>query len=370
MKYLQKLFEIENAYCNTDECNEIFFYAIKEAFQFHYSNCETYRKICEMEDFTPDNLQSHSDIPHIPHIMVNAFKWYTLKSMPDEKITFEFTSSGTSGQKSHILWDEESKKRQTLMRENIMKTLGLVSHEEVNYLIFAYAPEVSEKKGAAYAHQMYSTFAPAKEKFFAIRGNKYGMPFFDGEGVINKLLEYSKDEIPIRIIGFPAFIHEALTTMKERNIRLKFHEESLIITAGGWKDKEEKKIPIEVFKEEIETYLGIPGSRLRDIYGFVEHGVPYITCSKGHFHIPIYSRAFARKPGSLELLPPGEKGLLHVITPYNLAQPSLSVLSTDYVKIHKNCGCGIETDYIELLGRAGVKKHHGCALTATELLKK
>lgn len=116
--------------------------------------------------------------------------------------------------------------------------------------------------------------------------------------------------------------------------------------------------------------FGIGAGCLRDIYGFVEHGVPYITCSRGHFHVPIYARAFARRPGTLECLAYGEKGLLHVVSPYNLAQPALSVLSTDYVKIHRGCGCGIETDYLELLGRAGVKKHQGCAITATELLNR
>jgi phenylacetate-coenzyme A ligase PaaK-like adenylate-forming protein len=132
----------------------------------------------------------------------------------------------------------------------------------------------------------------------------------------------------------------------------------------------DEAISKEEFAEYVEEFLGIPGSCIRDVYGFVEHGVPYITCEKGHFHFPIYSRGFIRKPGTLELLKEGEKGLLQVITPYNLAQPNLSVLSTDYAIIKSDCDCGLKSPYILLQGRAGVKKHQGCAISATELLKK
>ncbi|RLG54132.1 MAG: acyl-protein synthetase [Candidatus Hydrothermarchaeota archaeon] len=301
--------------------------------------------------------------------MVNAFKWYTLKSIPDEEISFEFTSSGTSGQKSHILWDEASKERQRIMRERIMKTLGLVSDKKVNYILFAYSPEVGGKRGAAYAHRMYTTFAPTKEIFFTIRADSKGEPFFDVQGTIEAIKRFANDDVPVRFIGFPAFMHEILTIMRSKGIRLSLPEESLVITAGGWKDKEDKRIPIEMFQHEFYEVLGVKKSRIRDVYGFVEHGVPYITCPNGNFHIPIYSRAYARRPGSLDLVDYGEKGLLHVISPYNMAQPAISVLSTDYVRINRHCGCGIDTDYIEILGRAGVKKHQGCAITATELLK-
>ncbi len=178
-----------------------------------------------------------------------------------------------------------------------------------------------------------------------------------------------KDSIPLRIVGFPAFIYDTLLYMKAQNIRFQFQEKSLIIIAGGWKTAEAKSIPFDEFATLTKDFLGIDESRIRDVYGFVEHGVPYITCEHHHFHVPVYSRAFVRKPGTLEVLPEGEKGLLQVISPYNYAQPALSILSTDYAVIHSHCPCGRNGQYIELKGRAGLKKHEGCAITATELLK-
>ncbi len=370
MKYLDMLFEIEDAYCNSEYCIDIFFEAIREVFKFHYKNNEVYRKICDFEGFTPQNLKSFEELSRIPHIMVNVLKWYTLKTLPDDQIAYEFTSSGTSGQKSHILWDEASKQRQSLMRERIVKSLGMVSDKPVNYLVFSYSPEVAGNRGAAYSHYMYTTFAPAKERFFAIHKDPKGAAVFDSEGALKKLTQYAKDkDTPVRIVGFPAFIHEMVSILKEKGLSFEFHPESLVITGGGWKDKEEKKINFDEFKKEINETMGIPLNRFRDVYGFVEHGVPYITCEYGHFHVPIYAWAYARKPGHLEILGNDKKGLLHLLSPYNLAQPSLSILSTDYGAIKTGCPCGIERPYIELLGRAGKQKHKGCAITAAELLK-
>jgi hypothetical protein len=36
----------------------------------------------------------------------------------------------------------------------------------------------------------------------------------------------------------------------------------------------------------------------------------------------------------------------------------------------KECGCGVETPWFEILGRAGTSKNKSCAIAAAELLKK
>jgi phenylacetate-coenzyme A ligase PaaK-like adenylate-forming protein len=371
MEYLDKLFAIEDAFCSKDECKHIFFMATKEVFEFHYKNNQIYKKVCDGEGFVPDDLKQYEDLNNIPHIMVNVLKWYDLKTLPDDKIAYEFTSSGTSGQKSHILWDESSRERQSLMRERVAQAVGIPDNKPVNYIVFSYDPKVADSKGAAYAHDQYTHFAPAKNKFYAINNNNLrGVVRFDEEGLLKKLDEYAKDkDTPVRFIGFPAFMHETVLFLKDLGRSFEFHKDSMVITAGGWKDKEDKKISVDEFKNEMYERFGIAKNRFRDIYGFVEHGVPYITCSEGHFHIPIYSLAFARKPGSLEFLENGQKGLLHFLSPYNIAQPTISILSTDYGIVKDGCGCGIDRPYLELLGRAGKQKHKGCAITAGELLK-
>lgn len=366
---LKRLFELD-AFAAGTEADARFLAATRDACDYHLQRCEVYRALCRQSDFRPEDLQVIEDLQRIPWLMVNVFKRYHLLSAPESEIVATFTSSGTSGQKSQIAWDQGSMERQDAMRNAIVKGLGLVSDEPVNYLIFAYAPQIAGGKGAAHAHSRYAGFAPAAESFYAIHADQQGEATFSVDECIGRMGAFAESGLPLRIIGFPAFAWRVLQELERRQMRLRFPAGSLIILAGGWKGAQDEAVPKSVFNDVAAGYLNIPASRIRDIYGFVEHGVPYMTCDAGRLHVPVYSRAFIRRPGTLELLPKGERGLLQVISPYNLAQPSLSVLATDYAILGDNCPCGLKTANMEIVGRAGVAKHQGCAITAAELLNK
>jgi hypothetical protein len=143
--------------------------------------------------------------------------------------------------------------------------------------------------------------------------------------------------------------------------------DSWVQTGGGWKTHADEEIPKDDFRKLIEERLGIPSHHVRDLFGMVEHGIPYVDCELGNMHIPNFARVYIRSAKG-ELLPLGEKGLIHFICSYNRSYPCLSVLSTDYGKI-ENCSCSIGGPILKILGRAGKSKHKGCAIKATELLK-
>jgi phenylacetate-coenzyme A ligase PaaK-like adenylate-forming protein len=366
---LRRLFELD-AFDAGERADARFLDATRDACAHHIRHCEIFRNLCRQEGFAPDRLQSMNDLPRIPWLMVNVFKRYHLTSVPESEIVATFTSSGTTGLKSHIAWDRGSMERQDAMRAAIMRGMGLVSDGPVNYLIFAYAPDIAGAKGAAHAQSRYAGFAPAADSFYAIHADGQGEPAFDAGECIDRLRAFAETGLPVRIIGFPAFAWRVLREMERRDARLRFPEGGLFILAGGWKGAQNESVPKTVFADIAAARLNIRAARIRDVYGFVEHGVPYMTCEANRFHVPVYSRAFVRRPGTMELLPNGERGLLHVISPYNLAQPSLAVLATDYVIRGDGCACGRRTATLEIAGRAGVAKHQGCAITAAELLKK
>jgi phenylacetate-coenzyme A ligase PaaK-like adenylate-forming protein len=106
VKYIDKLFEIEDALEHTKQSDKIFFEAMKEAFLHHYTHNKVYKNICDNENFDINSVKSYDDLRKIPHIIVDAFKWHDLLSIDKSKIVATFSSSGTSGQKSHISWDE------------------------------------------------------------------------------------------------------------------------------------------------------------------------------------------------------------------------------------------------------------------------
>ncbi|HAR43157.1 MAG TPA: hypothetical protein DCS07_11110 [Bdellovibrionales bacterium] len=83
----------------------------------------------------------------------------------------------------------------------------------------------------------------------------------------------------------------------------------------------------------------------------------------------MFGNVAAIDPGTQNVLPRGETGLLKLQTSYIRSSPSISVLSTDLGAIGTGCECGLQGDYIMLRGRAGVSKHAGCAISASQLIK-
>jgi hypothetical protein len=159
-----------------------------------------------------------------------------------------------------------------------------------------------------------------------------------------------------------------LSKLDELGHRFHFPPSSLLFSGGGWKLHTGKAVAFDEYVALVQRVLGISQDRIRDVYGMVEHGTPYLTCEKGHFHVPIYSRVWAVDPGTEEILPYGEVGLYKLITPYIRSVPSISVLSTDLGEVRERCECGRNTPILVLHGRGGVKKYDGCAISAAQLL--
>ena len=106
-------------------------------------------------------------------------------------------------------------------------------------------------------------------------------------------------------------------------------------------------------------------------FGMAEHSAPYMECDLHFFHVPVYNRILVRDPVTLEVLPAGQTGLLEFITPFNAMMPNLAILSTDLGYLNAEpCACGRKSPTFTLVGRGGIKKHKGCAITATDLVKR
>lgn len=367
--YTDKLYTIGDAFDFSPANRELLLNSMREMFEYHYANSDIYRGLCQQYNFLPENIVEFEDISKIPHILVTAFKTHKLLSVPESEIFLSLTSSGTQGQKSQINLDETSFNRQAFMRESIVKSQGLSSDSPVDYLVFSYSPDTAGQRGAAHTFQKYTEFAPMQEKYFALQGSSESDVQFDVDAAINKLVEYSKSGLPLRVVGFLAFSFATFREMEKRGIRLQFPSESLLLTGGGWKSHTGETVNFEIYAELVEKVLGITPDRIRDFYGMVEHGVPYMSCSHRNFHIPIYANVVAVDAGTLNVLPDGETGLLKLQTSYIRSTPSISVLSTDLGQIQGNCKCGLPGKYIVLKGRAGVQKHAGCAISASQLIR-
>lgn len=367
---MQTLYDLNNPFDFNDNVKALFFIEMKKTFKNHYENCAYFNNLCKISNFSLDNLKTFDDIYTIPHIFVNTFKERSIISISDDKIKLTLTSSGTSGQKSQIVLDKLSLNRILTIVEKIYDFLGMVDKtQKTNYICFTYDPKKAKNLGTAFSDKVLTSFAKINKIYYTIQYDNQKKDFYlDENKVKEKIIKYSKEPYPIRILGFPAFIYKIVTTLhKETGLTFNFGPKSFILTGGGWKGEADKEISKLQFKTEISQILGIPPENIRDMFGMVEHGIPYVECKNGNMHVPIYSRVIIRHPLTLQNLGYDNPGILHLYTPYINSVPSISLLCTDKAILRKNCNCGIDGDYIELLGRGGITKHKGCAIQAAEL---
>jgi phenylacetate-coenzyme A ligase PaaK-like adenylate-forming protein len=368
---LDQLMTVANLYDHPGT-DALFLAALQESLRWHYEHNAVYRTMCDMMAFPPERLQTIGQVADVPWIFVNVFKHHELLSVPREQVVFHLTSSGTSGQKSQIFFDQGSMDRGYDMVRRCFDAYGLVSpEEEVNYLLFAYDPEEAKNVGTAATDDFITGFAKAHRTYHALKWNKRSGAFeFDLERSYAALLDFAAEGYPVRILGFPAFLHRMLAHHKELGgAPLQLGPRSFVFTGGGWKTSENERIDKDAFISEVAEVLGIPPGNLRDGFGMVEHGVPYIECEQHRFHVPAYSRAFARDVETLERLPDGAEGFLHLVTPYLYSMPAISLLTSDMATVSHGCPCGRPTSTIGLRGRAGTRKNKGCAIAAAQLLK-
>lgn len=368
--YSEAVCRVKNPHDYTPEQIDLMVNACREMAVFHGKSSRELAFLYKKYGFDPESIRSYDDLSRIPFVGVTAMKYYLLTSLPEDQAVLKLTSSGTRGQKTQIWFDEASLSRCAAQKEMLWDQEGLISKEPTNYCCFIYDPEQAGNLGIAFSVQFEQRWAPAKESYFAVRKNESGAWQFRAEETIAKLRQFEKDGSPVRLLGIPSFVFELLLAM-EGKPPIRLPKGSLMITGGGWKAAEDKKITRPQLRKMVEERLGLPDPMIRDDYGMAEHSAPYIECDKHRFHIPVYNRIIARDPVTMEELPPGKPGLLELITPYNAMMPNLAILSTDLGYIDEmRCDCGRNSPTFTLIGRGGLVKHKGCALTANEIVKR
>ena len=361
---IDRLFS-SNPFDNSKESQAFFRESFVTCAEVHYKGNSYFRGLWDLTGIKPADIKSEHDLTRVPPIMVNLFKEHELITGSPDDVVLNLTSSGTSGQKSQILLDHQSLLRVKKLAWMIHDALGMTSEDEVNYLCFTYDPKVATNLGTAFTDELLTSFTKKNEVYYAIQWDQAKNDFsLNVKGVIETLERYAASPKPVRILGFPAHLYKIV---RDNNIKLRLPTNSWIQTGGGWKGFANEEVPKSDFRNFMTDRLGIPASNNRDMFGMVEHGIPYCDCSRGHLHIPNYARVYIRSPKDFSVVSNGDTGLIHFLCSYVTSYPSISLLTTDYGRIGE-CDCGIGGPTLEILGRAGVHKHKGCALTASKLL--
>lgn len=368
----RELCERADPYADFAGTDALFAAAMREIVEWHAKRNPFYAEWMKRSGFSPDRLKSAADCAAIPSVMASFFKSHESISVPREKVSLTLTSSGTTGQKSQVLFDDWSIGAPQAMVDRIFERNGWVTPAvPTNYLLYTYETEPDSKLGTAFTDHYLCKFAPVASVYPALRRTGTGGHDFDVFGCIERLLQFAREGKPVRIFGFPAFLHFTVQRMIDLDMPpIGLHPDSLVFLGGGWKGNAGKAIAKSDLYAAVSRQLGIPDARLRDGFGSVEHCIPYVECANHEFHVPVYSRVFARDVKTLEVLPEGKRGFLHFVSPYITSMPAHSVLMGDLASVHsaKECGCDVSTPFFRVHGRAGTSKNKSCAVAAAELL--
>lgn len=365
---------LDNPYEVNSKTDEMMLMAFREIIEWHKSRNKFYSKFLEINNFKVSDLQSIDDLQKLPYIHANFFKMHEIPTIESKDVFLHLTSSGTTGQKSQMFFDEWSIKSARRMVDTIFTYYGFNTPDtETNYLLYAYEPTENFAVGTTNTNVFLTSYAKPKEIRFALRNYGNGKHDFDFFGTVETLYKYQEANLPVRILGFPAFMYFTLTKMKELGYKdLNLHPESFVSFGGGWKGNSDKAISKKELYSIINQQLGVPDTRIRESYGSVEHSIPYFECSCHNLHIPVWSKLFVRDVKTLQVLDYDEVGYLQFVTPYITSVPAISVMMGDLGAMYpaESCNCGLKTPYFEIKGRAGISQNKSCAVSAAELLKK
>lgn len=374
MKYRNKLFSLKKPYSINEHTNSLFLKAVRESCLFHYTRCADYRKLLDGLGFGKNEILSDKPfeeyLEKLPFLPTLLFKHRRMFSVPDRRIAVKATSSGTSGSFSEIGFDIGSLLCGLKMVIKIGKERGIFSLVPCRYIVTGYKPHRGNRTAVTKTAFGATLFTPCVSRKYILnyKNGKYSPDF---EGVISAVKRYAENKLPVRFMGFPAYMYFLLREMERRGILLRLPKGSKILLAGGWKQFYAEQTDKETFYKLAFKVLGIADKNIVEFYGAVEHPIMYCDCPRHHFHIPVYSRVIIRDVDTLKPLKTGEAGLVNLITPMVAATPVLSVMTDDLGVLHdgSECGCGIRAPYLEIIGRVAPDSIKTCAAGAEKLLK-
>lgn len=366
----QRLFWSAHPY-DLEGTQEKFLRAVRANCAFHLKRCPEYRSIAQALQFSPDQLQTIEDLAKIPVLPTLFYKRHAIFSMSRSRMAMFVTSSGTSGKFSQIGFDWGCILAEAPMVLHLGWTHGLISPKPAHCVILGYKPHKSNRTGVTRTMYGLTYFSPPISRTYALQYVDGGyVP--DLDGVARALDKLGRSVFPTRIVGFPSYLWFGLKRMEELGLRVKLPRGSKILLAGGWKQHYSQQVEKSVLYDLAGRVLGIPEEAIHESFGAVEHPIFYNACKHHHFHIPIYSRVIIRDVNTLEPLPMGRIGLVNLITPLMNATPTTSVMTDDlgYLTPGEECGCGISSPYLTLLGRVGLSDIQTCAAGAAQILGK
>ncbi|WP_246201605.1 hypothetical protein [Budvicia diplopodorum] len=314
---------------NSDANEHLFNAAMQQADLWHQSRNPTYAKLCDSQ-------------PN-PVIPVGLFKTLNLATpVGGDGQWLNSSGTGNSG-KTQVFFDVTSMGLIQRAMVQIFIHNGLVSPAPARFLLLSPDPSAGDLAGYATAFLKFTACAPVQECVFAVQADGR----LDTELAWNTLQRWANEPVPIYIFGLTVFF-EHLCLSQPAPFTLQAPVKGL--TGGGWKGMTQRLDRQQIIAG-LNQCLQAPLVDIRDIYGMTEHPLHYISCRKGHFHIPAYSRFSIINTAGLEA-ENSQPGLIQLENPFFASLPSHRLLTQDLGSWEYGCSCGLPGRFLRYIGRA------------------
>lgn len=395
--------------------------AIREAFQYHYDNNTFYHQFCREREVRPEDITRLEDLTRIPLISHRFFKNYprgqefavwlaniitgelpqitiaqkeptfdqVIDSYGQAGITVAY-SSGTTGQFTFIPRDRRTyaNAEYAIARSAIEMLADWWEYDSHAYLLFPHPHKTN-----LYVGKVTSVLMDAAVKNVEVAIDRevttdlirisMGRPqnvkerLMSGlarltagrrnqkmvDDIIAWLERLEKTDQKIGFFGAPFILNLVMEKMRGEGMAFDFGERGAVLTGGGWKVHESKRLPVEVFREKVEKYLGIPHYQCLDLYAMVESNGFMTHCPQGHYlHIPhnyIHPLVLDEHNQPVAY---GESGKFAFLDSLARSYPGF-IFTGDQVKLLEHCPvCDREGPVLEPeVTRMGGEEIRGCA---------
>lgn len=338
-----------------EEKRDLFTRRLGELTAFHGTHCPPYEKWLAALGCDRHPFHAPEEIPVLP---VSVFKELTLRSIPEEAVFKTITSSGTTGQRvSRIDLDAETAARQQKVLSHIVA--HFIGPRRIPLLVID-SPEVLRNRA------MFSARG-AGVLGFSMFGSKlvYALNK-DMELDVEAVLDFQKrwGHGPVLLFGFTFMIWQYfIQALERKGIQLALPQGTLI-HGGGWKKLLHQAVDRDTFQARVKAATGV--QNVCDYYGMAEQtGCIYMECPMGHLHASIWSDIVVRRPSDYGVCPPGEEGVLEVLSLLPGSYPGHALLTEDMGVLlgEDDCPCGRLGKYFRITGRVPKAEVRGCSDT-------
>ena len=349
------IFESNSCFAMDDNDRETMqFDFINNAFEYHYNNCDKYRKYCDTVNVNPKDIQTPKDYIKVPLIHSTLFKLTEVISGNKDDIVKVCQSSGTKGTVSKVFRDVPTVKR--FFASILVGLKQILKITDAFCINLGPSPEEAGDLWIAYAigllHQIYET------ENMVVNGE------YHLEKVVDLINSQKDKHNEIIIVGAPVMVLALIDYINKNNIVINGCEKLHFVTAGGWKRYTGQSISKLEFIDRIQkTFSGVLSENINDVYNMVELNSVFAECENHHKHVVPWTKVLIINPEDMTLMREGEVGLIAYLDPSAKSYPCF-VITDDLGKItnENSCECGRKGQILEIVRRVRSVDSRGCAL--------